>query len=642
MSTTITMSKSEGTVKPKMLPLLSLETATHGSYDSDTSTSSLENLPLETDADKTTLSIHSSTGYSLEDHLSTLQSIQRDDFSNEKAIEALPRRRNRSQRPMAIQLAKALFPEMIDIAAVIRYESLTLPAKAIVRQRHKERVVSQLQPSSNAGGKSMKIQGPWAGQEIDPLDLKGPAAFPMPVEIGKMEDFQPIFQFLSQNKTITENNDVGGTPGLEWRWNTPILEFNRGIVYEDGRLDLCKKVVGPTHIGKLMESLEANHHIRHFLLGNNAISTTGAKRIAEFLHNYPDRMETWYVAGCHITHHGLSLLVPEMMASPTITNLWFKRNPLRPNSSGLLADLVLRTPHLRTLDLESTELGDEGTRRFIDAICGQPSALRHVYLNSNGIGQSASASLGKYLGDPHCALESLFLSTNPLGDAGMLHLAPGLAKNKSLRRLMCASTGLTSKGVSDLAAAISGGCSLLEALDIGASQTTKTHGQRFNHLDDTCVEALKALIMSPSLRWLNIGRTLFSAEGMTNIRTAAAQSELVYFNVSRVQTPENAKTVNSGEAEVYDAAAVPRSCSLEVRNRLVKNQAKYYPHIDDYDEFLNSEEFRFLRNTSDIRKIDSMYRTRDKRLGVPMDQFWEEGDPTWKYILEDAEMPRII
>lgn len=37
-----------------------------------------------------------------------------------------------------------------------------------------------------------------------------------------------------------------------------------------------------------------------------------------------------------------------------------------------------------------------------------------------------------------------------------------------------------------------------------------------------------------------------------------------------------------------------------------------------------------------------MYRTRDKRLGLPMDQVWKEGDPTWKLIVEDAEMAKII
>ncbi|KAF9343337.1 hypothetical protein BGX26_005896 [Mortierella sp. AD094] len=573
--------------------------------------------------------------YSLDDHVSTLESLRNNDFHNETAIMALPRRQNKSQRPLAMQLAKMLYPDLPDIAAIIQYERLTRPAKAIVLSRRKERAVALCKPKNRS--KLLDIQGPWAGQDIDPMDLKGPVAIPMPVTIGKTTDFEPIFGFLSEDKAITEADDTQGTHGLELTWENPTLEFRRGIVYEDGRLDLCKQVVGPTHIGNLMESLESNHQIRHFLLGNNAISTTGAKRIAEFIHRHPDRMETWYLAGCHITPHGLSLLIPEMITSSTITNLWFKRNPFGPNSASLLAELVLQTKHLRTLDLETTELGDEGTQRFIDDICGHTTSLRHLYLNANGIGQSACASLAKYLADPYCGLESLFMSTNPIGDAGMHLLAPGVAKNKTLKRLMCASAGLTSRGVHYLASSLSHEDHPLISLDLGASQTTKAHAQKFNYFDDTCLDDLKTLIMLPHLRWLDLGHTALSAEGLQEIRSAATRSDLVFLNVHQVQSTDT-NSLTDGNSEENDRVPVSRSCSLEVRNRMAKNQAKYYRHIKDYNEFLRSEDFRYLRNTSDVRKIDSMYRTRDKRLGLPMDLAWEEGDPTWKLIVEDAEL----
>ena len=95
--------------------------------------------------------------------------------------------------------------------------------------------------------------------------------------------------------------------------------------------------------------------------------------------------------------------------------------------------------------------------------------------------------------------------------------------------------------------------------------------------------------------------------------------------------------INHGKTEAYDGISV-KSCSLEVRNQLAKNQAKYYPKSATYNEFLNSDDLRFLRNMSDMRKIDSMYRTKDKRLSLPMDCAWEEDDPVWKLIVEDARM----
>jgi hypothetical protein len=163
--------------------------------------------------------------------------------------------------------------------------------------------------------------------------------------------------------------------------------------------------------------------------------------------------------------------------------------------------------------------------------------------------------------------------------------------------------------------------------------TTTAHGQKFNYLDDDCIEALKPFIMLPHLRWLNLGRTVLSADGFQEVKSAATNFELIYFNMHRVQIT-NSKDAENG---IHDDAPAPKSRSLEIRRQMAKNQAKYYPHIENYDKFLDSEDLRFLRNTFDVRKIDSMYQTRDKRLGLPMDAKWEKNDPTWKLIAEDVE-----
>jgi hypothetical protein len=209
----------------------------------------------------------------------------------------------------------------------------------------------------------------------------------------------------------------------------------------------------------------------------------------------------------------------------------------------------------------------------------------------------------------------------------MLLLAPGLAKNTTLKRFMCASSGLTGKGLSHLASAIAGADHQVQTIDLGASQTTKAHAQKFNYFDDTSVEALKSLVMTPSLRWLNIGGIIMTDGAVEEIRSAVGRSELVYFHMHC--------------HHVHDGFAAPRSCSLALRNQLATNQAKYFPQYEDYNEFLKSDDCRFLRNTSDVRKIDSMYRTQDKRLGLPMDTPWKHGDPTWKLITEDAKMGEL-
>ena len=297
---------------------------------SASSTHSLESSASSLDDAMSPVSIYACDKFTFAQHLSTLQRIQVGDYTNdEKAILALPRRGNKSQRSLAYRLASAIYPELSEIAAVIKYERLITPAKVIVRQIQKDRTTAQLQATNKAGGEILRLQGPWLGQDIDPVDLKGPIAAPMPVKIGETRNFAPIFSFMAQGKGFQDGSKEEnirsptqtGTYGVELPQKCPMLEFERGIIYEDGRLDLCKQVVGPTHIGDLMQSLETNPHIRHFLLGNNAISTTGSYSISEFLRKCPDQMETWYLAGCHITHHGLSFLVPQMIRSSTVNNI---------------------------------------------------------------------------------------------------------------------------------------------------------------------------------------------------------------------------------------------------------------------------------------------------------------------------------
>jgi hypothetical protein len=100
---------------------------------------------------------------------------------------------------------------MTEVAAIIQYECLTLLARSAVRDRQKAREFARCQPKTNAG--LLKIQGPWTGQDADPVDFKGPAAIPMPTTIGKAEDFTPIFGFLVQNESFATAGRDDTQPG---------------------------------------------------------------------------------------------------------------------------------------------------------------------------------------------------------------------------------------------------------------------------------------------------------------------------------------------------------------------------------------------------------------------------------------------
>lgn len=51
----------------------------------------------------------------------------------------------------------------------------------------------------------------------------------------------------------------------------PMYFFIRGALFPDGRMDLCKQVVGPNSIVELCQAVSQSGAFKHFLLGNNIV-----------------------------------------------------------------------------------------------------------------------------------------------------------------------------------------------------------------------------------------------------------------------------------------------------------------------------------------------------------------------------------
>jgi hypothetical protein len=133
-----------------------------------------------------------------------------------------------------------------------------------------------------------------------------------------------------------------------------------------------------------------------------------------------------------------------MVKSSVITNVWHQRTPLNAGSAKQIFCSISQSQSLRTLDLDQTELGDEGVAELFSLIskheCAAP--LRYLYFNGTGINEQACKQIGRYLAKSSCALLSLYLSANPIGSAAAA-LAPGLSSNQTLERLFLQSSGLS-------------------------------------------------------------------------------------------------------------------------------------------------------------------------------------------------------
>jgi hypothetical protein len=163
---------------------------------------------------------------------------------------------------LAEQIAEAMYSTHIGVhGPVIQYEKdlirlrrlVTLQRKRTLEENIKRRELISWIPR-------MMKQGAW-NSETDPVSLIGPPSLPMPVEIAEPVTLAPFLGHLAQGGSALKSSTLYGDEALsieEPNYNTPAIEFERGVVYSDGRMDLCKMVLGPNNISALMESLSTS------------------------------------------------------------------------------------------------------------------------------------------------------------------------------------------------------------------------------------------------------------------------------------------------------------------------------------------------------------------------------------------------
>ncbi|UNI17535.1 hypothetical protein JDV02_003869 [Purpureocillium takamizusanense] len=593
-------------------------------------------------------------------------------------LHGLPRRR--SPRAALAQLIAPLLYPVHDgsLAALIRYEADRVRVRGWVvvqrkfdllratrrNGRHALGLSGGAGPGVRAPVWSSRVvdQGPWDEQRM-PVSRAGVPAVPMPVRVAREEHLAPFFAHLrGQGTHVLEDDEADGSGGTaldggkgEPYYGVPGAEFARGVVYADGRMDLCKMVVGPDHIGRLMDSLRGNAFVRHFLLGNNIVGPAGARAIAAFIEELPRRMETWYLAGNCIDGAGFTALVDAMTRSPAVTNVWLKRNPLGAHAADDVFRLVTQTPNLRTLDLDQTELGDAGVARLFARLAahpGPPLPLRNLYLNGNGIAADGARALAGFLASPCCPLSSLYLSCNPLGDAGVEALAAALPAARHLTRLLLQSVGVGTRGAVALCRAVTA-CPGLRTLDLGQAYATEDLAQAYNYIDDGAVPAIRAmLITGAGLEYFSLGHCAVSHAALDELSCAiaACPSPLLYYAASSVlprpRRPD-AVFVPARDTPLPHPDAPPRAAvdaEKRLRARLEANvRARFADPGMTYTRFLAEERRWLVSDRDDVRKIDSVYRNREaaaaRRGAGALAKRWDEGDDTLQRVGELGVVP---
>lgn len=580
------------------------------------------------------------------------------------ALHDLPRRRS-ARHNLAVAIAPMLYPvHEGSLTAIIRFDAdrVRLRAWAALQRRYDMLMATIRNGHTTQGlssGAAPGVQAPvWASRILSqgawdpakhPVSLDGVPAIPMPVEIAHEADLAPFLHHLESGGTHELHGhekgfELDGGRGEPY-YGVQGAEFRKGVVYEDGRMDLCKMVVGPDHIGKLMDSLRPNEFVRHFLLGNNIIGPVGAYEIANFISDLPDRMDTWYLAGNCIDGPSFKILVNAMVKSEAITNIWLKRNPLGPDASEDVYRLITGVKNLRTLDLDQTQLGDRGVADLFNRLAGHEMPegaklpLKHIYLNGNGISTEGAKAVGKFLLSPHCGLTSIYMSSNPFGDDGAEALAQALPKAPYLARLLLQSIGVSTKGAIALCKAATGHPTL-EVFDLGQAYATQDLGQAYNYIEDGAVSAIQSLMQTKSpLAYINFGHMPMTPPAVMIISEAVLKSPtLVCFSAYSVLPDPSLKpatfkpTVDTRFANPAEPTKPQIELNKVVQEHLAANVKARYGENTSYNQFMEEERRWLVSDKTDVRKIDSVYRNRDAGLArrqlLTLIKNWEEGDET--------------
>ncbi len=328
---------------------------------------------------------------------------------------------------------------------------------------------------------------------------------PEPVVPCTLADLDPLLQHLRADAPVEVQT-----------------AFNKGTLTTDGRLDLCKQVVGPRGIVPLLDAMKMSQRVKRLLLGNNIVGDAGAAAIADYIRGRDDSpMECWYIAGNHIGPEGIRHVCDALADDTRVTSLWLKRNPLKAEGMAPLAELLRANRTLEVLDLVNCGLLDEGLATLLGAFEGEGAnkTLRHLYVGTNGITERSAGRVAEFLaGD--CALESFYLSCNRLGDEGVKVIARGLAANRTVRRFSLASNRVGPRGAAALAKALTGHPTL-QLLDLGFTKATVAVGELGNYVGDEGARSLAEMLAgNTSLRSLDLLHNYIAQAGVNRLLAA--------------------------------------------------------------------------------------------------------------------------
>lgn len=351
-----------------------------------------------------------------------------------------------------------------------------------------------------------------------------------PVDVSPAYLLEPLYNFLetghSEKMEMTEDND---------------MSFEKGTICKDGRLDLCKQVIGTTGVKELIRSLAADSSkekplVKHLLLGNNICGNDLGIEIAKFIKSGKSSLTTWYIAGNNMNEKGLEPLCEALKTDTQVKQLWLKRNPLFVEGVKPIADMMHYNTHLQILDLTNTGIGDEGALIILNNLS---KYITHLYLGANGLTSKTCEFIANMIHTT--GLESISLGCNRLTSEGAKFIAQALIHPEcKLKALEIASAGIGPEGAKYIADALKVNTSLIW-LNMGFLKSTNDLGEVPNIIEsDGAIYLAEGLAANVTLRGLDLTYTGIQQTGIAALADVLEKNtQMIYFNIEQFGIPHN-------------------------------------------------------------------------------------------------------
>lgn len=417
----------------------------------------------------------------------------------------------------------------------------------------------------------------------------------MPVDIAPKEELLDFFTHLANDKSIE------------------FQQFKRGTVYPDGRMDLCKQVVGPIWIGDLMDSLKTNTKIEHFLLGNNITNTEGGKAIGKFLSEpHACHIKTWYLAGSDFNSEAIKYISEGLKNDIDCEALWLKRNPIYAEGVFHIAELLKTNKFIKILDLHNCGIGlketaydainpyeNHLTTKGIEILFGAlktNSILRHLYLDANALDEKSIPFIADYFRfKTHIkekGLTSVWIDMNKIGDDGIKMLCESLTDYPHIKRLCIGSTMISEVGMKAVSDAFQNHKNL-KVLDLSLYKSTADMGMIPNNISNEGYEYICELLEGQNnIRYLNISMNNIDNNHIEKIVSSLEKNnKVIYFFYKQY-------------GQNIEQNVIQKIDNILERNRTLYKEQTGFDATDEH--------MRFMKHSSKIKNIDSIYRNSMK------------------------------